>query len=62
MQQGCDGAGSHPNSNAYPPDRLKTLREEEARQASAEDAADDRHDAPLAERTLTQHHDGLEIK
>jgi LmbE family N-acetylglucosaminyl deacetylase len=31
-----DGAGSHPNSKAYPPDRLKALREEEARQAGAE--------------------------
>ena len=25
-----DGAGSHPNSKAYPPERLRTLREEEA--------------------------------
>jgi LmbE family N-acetylglucosaminyl deacetylase len=31
-----DGAGSHPNSNAYPPDRLSALREDEARQAGAE--------------------------
>jgi LmbE family N-acetylglucosaminyl deacetylase len=31
-----DGAGSHPNSKAYPPDRLRSLREEEARQAAAE--------------------------
>ena len=31
-----DGAGSHPNSKAYPPDRLKALREEEARRAGAE--------------------------
>jgi LmbE family N-acetylglucosaminyl deacetylase len=31
-----DGAGSHPNSKAYPPDRLGFLREEEARQAGAE--------------------------
>jgi LmbE family N-acetylglucosaminyl deacetylase len=31
-----DGAGSHPNSKAYPPDRLGSLREEEARQAGAE--------------------------
>ena len=31
-----DGAGSHPNSKAYPPDRLRALREEEARQAGAE--------------------------
>ncbi len=31
-----DGAGSHPNSKAYPPDRLTALREEEARQAGAE--------------------------
>jgi LmbE family N-acetylglucosaminyl deacetylase len=31
-----DGAGSHPNSNAYPPERLTTLREVEARQAGAE--------------------------
>jgi LmbE family N-acetylglucosaminyl deacetylase len=31
-----DGVGSHPNSKAYPPDRLKSLREEEARQAAAE--------------------------
>jgi len=31
-----DGAGSHPNSKAYPPDRLRSLREEEARQAGAE--------------------------
>jgi LmbE family N-acetylglucosaminyl deacetylase len=28
-----DGAGSHPNSKAYPPDRLRALREEEARRA-----------------------------
>ena len=28
--------GSHPNSKAYPPDRLRSLREEEARQAGAE--------------------------
>jgi LmbE family N-acetylglucosaminyl deacetylase len=31
-----DGVGSHPNSKAYPPDRLRSLREEEARQAAAE--------------------------
>jgi LmbE family N-acetylglucosaminyl deacetylase len=31
-----DGAGSHPNSRAYPPGRLASLREEEARQAGAE--------------------------
>jgi LmbE family N-acetylglucosaminyl deacetylase len=31
-----DGSGSHPNSRAYPPDRLASLREEEARQAGAE--------------------------
>jgi LmbE family N-acetylglucosaminyl deacetylase len=31
-----DGGGSHPNSRAYPPDRLSSLREEEARQAGAE--------------------------
>jgi LmbE family N-acetylglucosaminyl deacetylase len=31
-----DGAGSHPNSRAYPPERLTTLREVEARQAGAE--------------------------
>ena len=31
-----DGAGSHPNSKAYPPDRLTALREEEAKRAGAE--------------------------
>jgi LmbE family N-acetylglucosaminyl deacetylase len=31
-----DGAGSHPHSKAYPPDRLSVLREEEARRAGAE--------------------------
>jgi LmbE family N-acetylglucosaminyl deacetylase len=31
-----DGAGSHPNSSAYPPERLTALREVEARQAGAE--------------------------
>jgi LmbE family N-acetylglucosaminyl deacetylase len=31
-----DGAGSHPNSKAYPPDRLTALRDEEAKQAGAE--------------------------
>ena len=31
-----DGTGSHPNSRAYPPDRLSSLREEEARQAGTE--------------------------
>ena len=31
-----DGAGSHPNSKAYPPDRLRALREEEAKRAGAE--------------------------
>jgi LmbE family N-acetylglucosaminyl deacetylase len=31
-----DGAGSHRNSKAYPPDRLRSLREAEARQAGAE--------------------------
>jgi LmbE family N-acetylglucosaminyl deacetylase len=31
-----DGAGSHPNSKAYPPDRLKAVRQEEARRAGAE--------------------------
>jgi LmbE family N-acetylglucosaminyl deacetylase len=31
-----DGAGSHPNSKAYPPDRLSALREGEAKQAAAE--------------------------
>jgi LmbE family N-acetylglucosaminyl deacetylase len=31
-----DGAGSHPNSKAYPPDRLRSLREGEARRAGAE--------------------------
>jgi LmbE family N-acetylglucosaminyl deacetylase len=31
-----DGAGSHPNSKAYPPDRLTLLREAEAKRAGAE--------------------------
>jgi LmbE family N-acetylglucosaminyl deacetylase len=31
-----DGAGSHPNSKAYPPDRLRALREAEAKRAGAE--------------------------
>jgi LmbE family N-acetylglucosaminyl deacetylase len=31
-----DGVGSHPNSEAYPPDRLRSLRAEEARRAGAE--------------------------
>jgi LmbE family N-acetylglucosaminyl deacetylase len=31
-----DGAGSHPNSKTYPPDRLSALREDEAKQAGAE--------------------------
>jgi LmbE family N-acetylglucosaminyl deacetylase len=31
-----DGVGSHPNSKAYPSDRLRSLREEEARRAGAE--------------------------
>lgn len=31
-----DGTGSHPNSKTYPPNRLKALREEEARRAGAE--------------------------
>jgi LmbE family N-acetylglucosaminyl deacetylase len=31
-----DGVGSHPNSKAYPPDRLRSLREEEAKRAGAE--------------------------
>jgi LmbE family N-acetylglucosaminyl deacetylase len=31
-----DGVGSHPNSKAYPPDRLRVLREEEGRRAGAE--------------------------
>jgi LmbE family N-acetylglucosaminyl deacetylase len=31
-----DGVGSHPNSKAYPPDRLRALREAEAKQAGAE--------------------------
>jgi LmbE family N-acetylglucosaminyl deacetylase len=31
-----DGVGSHPNSKAYPPDRLKVLRGAEARRAGAE--------------------------
>jgi LmbE family N-acetylglucosaminyl deacetylase len=31
-----DGVGSHPNSKAYPPDRLKVLREGEARRAGVE--------------------------
>jgi LmbE family N-acetylglucosaminyl deacetylase len=31
-----DGSGSHPNSKAYPPDRLVALREEEAKRAGAE--------------------------
>ena len=30
-----DGVGSHPNSRAYPPDRLKSLREGEARRAGS---------------------------
>ena len=30
-----DGAGSHPKSKTYPPDRLTSLREEEAKQAAA---------------------------
>ncbi len=30
-----DGAGSHPGSRAYPPDRLRTEREREAREAVA---------------------------
>ena len=31
-----DGAGSHPNSKACPPDRMRALREEETRRAGAE--------------------------
>jgi LmbE family N-acetylglucosaminyl deacetylase len=31
-----DGVGSHPNSKAYPPGRLRSLREEEAKRAGAE--------------------------
>jgi LmbE family N-acetylglucosaminyl deacetylase len=31
-----DGVGSHPNSSAYPPDRLRSLREGEARRAAKE--------------------------
>jgi LmbE family N-acetylglucosaminyl deacetylase len=31
-----DGVGSHPNSKAYPPDRLRSLREQEAKRAGAE--------------------------
>jgi LmbE family N-acetylglucosaminyl deacetylase len=31
-----DGAGSHPNSKAYPPDRLTALRKEEAKRAGSE--------------------------
>jgi LmbE family N-acetylglucosaminyl deacetylase len=31
-----DGAGSHPNSKTYPPDRLTALRAEEAKRAGAE--------------------------
>lgn len=31
-----DGAGSHPNSTAYPPDRLRVLREAETLAAAAE--------------------------
>jgi LmbE family N-acetylglucosaminyl deacetylase len=31
-----DGAGSHPNSKAYPPDRLMALRKEEAKRAGSE--------------------------
>ena len=31
-----DGAGSHPNSKAYPPERLAAIREEEAKQAGVE--------------------------
>jgi LmbE family N-acetylglucosaminyl deacetylase len=31
-----DGTGSHPNSKAYPPERLRALREREARRAGAE--------------------------
>ena len=31
-----DGAGSHPNSKAYPPERLTALREDEAKQAGGE--------------------------
>lgn len=31
-----DGVGSHPNSRSHPPDRLRSLREEEARNAARE--------------------------
>jgi GlcNAc-PI de-N-acetylase len=31
-----DGAGSHPYSKAYPPDRLRAIRQEEAKRAGAE--------------------------
>jgi LmbE family N-acetylglucosaminyl deacetylase len=31
-----DGVGSHSKSKAYPPDRLRTLREDEAKRAAAE--------------------------
>ena len=31
-----DGCGSHPNSRLYPPERLRSLREDETRQAVAE--------------------------
>ena len=43
-----DGAGSHPASNAYPPDRLKALREEETRRAVRELGLDPRHIVFLA--------------
>jgi LmbE family N-acetylglucosaminyl deacetylase len=31
-----DGVGSHPHSKAYPPDRLRSVRKDEARQAAGE--------------------------
>ena len=39
-----DGAGSHPNSKAYPPERLRALREDEAKRAGAELGLDPEED------------------
>lgn len=38
-----DGAGSHPNSKTYPPERLRRTREDEARDAAAELGVDADH-------------------
>nr|WP_294509940.1 PIG-L deacetylase family protein [uncultured Rhodopila sp.] len=53
-----DGAGSHPRSGAFPPERLRAVRAQEARQAVAELGLPEERLAFLDQRDTGAPHDG----